>query len=74
MITFITWSERKAYRLLSLARNAGYACPIADIPKYLVFKSDPIPYKSFVGIECDWEQFDTLVAEMYETVQEPDGD
>jgi hypothetical protein len=68
---FVTWSERKAYKLLSLARNEGLNVLRSEIPKYLSFKDGShCPYKSFVEIDCDETIYDRLIAEMYETVEE----
>lgn len=72
---FITWSERKAYRLLSLARNAGFAVPRSEIPMFSIWKDgSQTPYKSLVEIDCSEQQFDDLVDEMFRTVRLPNGE
>ncbi len=58
---FVSWSEQRAYRLLSLARNAGLRVITADIPRYVKFSNGTeCPYKSIVEIECTREQFEQL--------------
>jgi hypothetical protein len=59
---FITWSEQKAYALLSLARNAGHEVTEATIP---IFVYGHVPYKSIVAVRCTDEEWDAMILEMY---------